>query len=97
MKSGIEEVDGQLVELTKHRAKVDKREKQRWYSGFLTVAHERGYRSGWAANQYHQKFGAWPRGLDLVPGPAEQDVRNYVTASQIRYAKRRKAQEAAHA
>ena len=97
VKSGIEEVEGQLVELTKHRAKVDKREKQRWYSGFLTVAHERGYRPGWAANQYRQKFGAWPRGLDLVPGPAGQDVRNYVTASLIRYAKRRKAQEAVHA
>ncbi len=97
VKSGIEEAEGQLVELTKHRAKVDKREKQRWYSGFLTVARERGYRSGWAANQYRQKFGAWPRGLDRVPAPAGQDVRNYVTASQIRYAKRRKAQEAAHA
>ncbi len=77
--------------------KVDKPEKQRWYSGFLTVEHERGYRSGWAANQYRQKFGVWPRGLNLVPGPAGQDVRNYVTASLIRYAKRRKAQEAVHA
>lgn len=96
-KSEIEEAEGNLVEVTKSKPKVDKAEKQRWYSALISIERERGYRSGWAANQYRQKFRVWPRGLDEIAGPAEPDVRNYVKASLIRYAKRREARGVAHA
>ena len=71
--------------------------KQRWYSALISIGRERGYRANWAANQYRQKFGVWPRGLDESPGPVGQDVRNYVKSSLIRYIKGREAREAAHA
>lgn len=86
--STIECQDGDLVEMMPgRRSRVDHDEKQRWYSMLRGVAQERGYKAGWAANQYRQKFGVWPRGLsDHLMEPAPE-VRSYVRSRMIAWAK----------
>lgn len=90
--SEIEEHDGELVEITTARLKADRAEKQRWHSQLRFIAKQRGYSSGWVAQTYRKRFGVWPRGLDMYrTTQPEADVRNYVTSTLIRYAKRSKA------
>jgi superfamily II DNA or RNA helicase len=93
--SKVGTVDGELLEFSEGTAKkfkkVDQQEKQRWFSMLLYIAGERGYKPGWAANQFKNKFGHWPDGLMRFAIPADQQVHNYVKYSQIRFAKRRKA------
>jgi DNA repair protein RadD len=91
--SQVEFEDGELQELKKPKRKeFTQAEKQRWFSMLLGVVQQRGYKSGWAANQYKQKFGGWPRGLSEHAMDPEPDVLNYVKHSMIRYAKRRRAE-----
>src|SRR5690606_34393745 len=71
-------------------------EKQKWYAMLLWEAQDRGYRRGWAANNFREKFGVWPRGMRETSTPPDQHVRNFLTAQRIRFAKRReKAAKAA--
>jgi superfamily II DNA or RNA helicase len=90
--SGIESIDGDLIEITAAgRAVIGRAEKQSWYSQLLHIERARGYKSGWAANQYRQKFGAWPRGLSEVTTDPTGEVLNYVKSRLIAFAKRRAA------
>lgn len=63
-------------------------EQRRFYSELLWIASERGYKSGWAAHKYKEKFGGWPDGMRHV-GPAEPDpaTRAWVRSRQIAFAK----------
>jgi hypothetical protein len=70
-------------------------EKQAWWSGILSIKAERSKSSGWAAHAYRDKFGVWPRGLLDIPGPASQEVRNFIRAKAIRFAKAQQAKGAA--
>jgi superfamily II DNA or RNA helicase len=89
--SGVEYVDGKLVELTPRTGRAPTmQEKQVFYGGLLWIAGDRGYRPGWAANQYKEKFGVWPRGLSDTPQPPTQAVQNYVKSRAIAWANRRK-------
>lgn len=87
--SEVECREGELVEL-KPATRAPKDKKQLWYSMFLKIGQDRGYKPGWAANQYRQKFGTWPRGLiDLTTEPSMEAL-NYVRYSMMRYAFRRR-------
>jgi hypothetical protein len=53
-----------------------------WY------ANRQGYRPGWAAHKYREKFGAFPPwGADVVPVPASPEVLSWIRSRQIAYAK----------
>ena len=41
--------------------------KARWYGALKSVAADRGYRPGWAAYKFHEKFGLWPDRLLAAP------------------------------
>mgnify|MGYP000206323424 CR=1 FL=1 len=89
--AGVETVDGELIELTPAKAKSGKAtrdEKQKFYSMALWMAGQRGYKAGWAANKYREKFEVWPRGLDDVKLPADQAFLNYEKSRRIAWAKR---------
>lgn len=86
--SGVETVDGELVELTPARAKADKSEKQRFYSMALWMADQRGYKRGWAANKYRERFDVWPRGLVDFPTDPDQAFLNWEKSRRIAWAKR---------
>src|SRR5690606_4567597 len=79
---------GELAELGK-TAMATRDVKQSWYSQFLYIAQQRGYREGWVAHKYKEKFGVWPRGMSEIAIPATQETLNYVRSRAIAYAKKR--------
>ena len=86
--------EGELVEIgvgkkKKTKEAADHDTKQRWFSGLLYIARERGYKDGWAANKYREKFEEWPRGLSDQSAFPDAAISSWVKASQIRWAKRR--------
>lgn len=93
--AGVETVDGELIQVCGKRPVPTKAEKQSFYSMALWMAGQRGYRRGWAANKYREKFGVWPRGLDDVPTPADQSFLNYEKSRRIAWAKAKANREAA--
>jgi DNA repair protein RadD len=66
-----------------------KQEKRDWYGQLLHVGQERGYKSGWAANKYKEKFGSWPNGLQVEPKKPGLEVQRWLKASHIRFVKSR--------
>ena len=88
----IEVADGDLVQIggkPKKPEVADMATKQRWYSGFLYVAESRGYKAGWAANKYRDRFGVWPRGLDDAPMQPAADISSWIKSRDIAWAKSR--------
>ena len=93
-RSPVEMQDGELEEVRggkkkKTKEAADHDTKQRWFSGLLYIARERGYKDGWAANKYREKFEVWPRGLSDQSAFPDAAISSWVKASQIRWAKRR--------
>ena len=88
----VERRDGELREIkttkTENR-KASKQEKQSFYGELKHFASERGYKEGWAANQYRSKFGVWPNAYKDCPlkEPTAETL-GYITHRQIAYAKR---------
>jgi superfamily II DNA or RNA helicase len=96
---GMEVGEGELQRMDRNAPKSSKKskaskasmaDKQTWFSMLTHIARERGYKPGWAANQYRQKFDVWPKGLSDVPIPPTAEVASWVRSRQIAYAKRRK-------
>ena len=53
------------------------------------IALERGYKPGWAAYKYKERFGAWPPYGAVTPLPPSPEVRSWVRSRQIAYARAR--------
>jgi superfamily II DNA or RNA helicase len=70
--------------------KVTMEDKQIFYSGLLEHARIKGYKRGWAANNYREKFGCWPQSILHVEGPIVPAVANWILKKNIawRMAKR---------
>jgi superfamily II DNA or RNA helicase len=87
---GVSTVAGELRELEilglKHIA-----EQQNFYSEALHYAKIRGYKEGWAAHLFKEKFGSFPRGMSMVTSPPTTKTLNWIRSRQIAYAKRRTA------
>ncbi len=92
----VEAVPGQLFELEmgKRANKVTGwPEKAAFYAGLKSYASERGYKPGYAANQYRMKFGVWPndpRVHHVEPGPVTPEIVSWIKSRQIAYAKARR-------
>ncbi|HNH18120.1 DEAD/DEAH box helicase [Zoogloea sp.] len=93
--SDVEVADGELVKIDrKARKPATPDVKQHVYSQLLHVARHRGYKPGWAANQYRARFGVWPRGLRDVEAAPSAELLGWLKSQAIRFAKaREKAQE----
>lgn len=64
--------------------------KAAFYAGLKTYANERGYKPGYAANQYREKFGVWPndpRVHDVSPGPITLETSSWIRSRHIAFAK----------
>jgi len=92
--SDVATVEGELVKQERKKP-ITKDAKQHVYSQLLFIEQHRGYRYGWAANQYRSIFDVWPRGLNEVTATPSQEVLNKVRANQIAYSKRKEAGHAA--
>jgi DNA repair protein RadD len=66
----------------------DPGERMRWLGMLAHIAKERGYKPGWAAHKYKEKFGTWPP-ASVAPIPPSQEVRSWVRSRDIAYAKAR--------
>ncbi len=82
---------GQLEELEQGKNIADRELKQLWYGQLLTVARDRGYKEGWVAHKYREKFTVWPKGLKDEQHPVSPEVARWLKSRQIAAAKARKA------
>ncbi len=93
----VSEAEGDLHELTRNKTPIidpataaqgQKREQRRVYAELCGYARERGYKSGWAAHQYKQRFGDWPRGMEGVqPCSPSAQTRNWIKSRIIAWVK----------
>lgn len=92
IKEQLETTAEELVKLQKQDNKgYTYEQKCEWYGGFLGYAHSRGYKDGWAANKYREKFGVWPNKVNPKLGRISPEVMGFIKHSQIKHAKRRAA------
>ena len=67
-------------------------ERARWHGMLTAVAAQRGYKPGWAAVNFKEKFGVWPLYSSTPePIPPTPEVYAWVRSRLIAYAKRRSA------
>jgi DNA repair protein RadD len=87
------DVDGELGEVGRNRrVGVNQYDRNEWHGMLAYIADERGYKPGWVAHKYREKFGVFPPwGVkpDLIEPTRE--VRSWVRSRMIAYAKRRVA------
>ena len=78
-----------LVDRKSRTAKAvsDPNERMRWHAMLTYIASERGYKPGWAAHKYHEKFGTWPPVRNITPMQPSQEVLSWVRSRAIAYAK----------
>lgn len=85
--------DGELVK-QERRKPIAKNHKQNIFSQYLFIEREQNRKRGWAAQNYRQDFGVWPRCLNEVATPPTQETRNKVTARKIAFLKSKEAERA---
>jgi len=86
----VEVIDGELGLLTRDGAvenAITTADKNLFHGQLLWIARERGYKPGWAAYKYKEKFGAWPRRNHVEPIAPLQATWSWVRSKQIAYAK----------
>ncbi len=67
--------------------------KERWYRMLKHRCLERGYKPGWVAVNFKERFGEWPprEWAGLMPLEPNDEVLSWLLSKIIRYSKRRKA------
>lgn len=60
-----------------------------WHAQLTHIAQSRGYRPGWAAHKYREKFGTWPRSRWVTPIEPTPEVLAWVRSRMIAFAKAR--------
>jgi superfamily II DNA or RNA helicase len=58
-----------------------------FYQQLLWIARERGYKPGWAAYKFKEKFGHWPPRESPVPMEPDEATRAWVRSRQIAFAR----------
>jgi DNA repair protein RadD len=89
--SKIECAQGELKQLTGKKTEYTATEKQKWYKMLRYLQEENGRKYGWVAHQYKEKFGVWPKFRSNLTLEPTEEVRNFVKAKAIAYAKANKA------
>ena len=78
---------GELVEL--EGKSVTKADKQDFFSELLFMSKSRGYKEGWAAWKFKEKFGVFPRMLEKVEKMPSMKTLNWLKSRAIAYSKGR--------
>jgi DNA repair protein RadD len=91
--------EGELAEVKNGRARstLVRADRDRWHAELLSIAEQKGYKPGWAAYKYREKFDDWPpRGSTPAPRKPSPEVLSWVKSRQIAFAKaKQKEREAA--
>jgi DNA repair protein RadD len=100
--SGVEEVEGELVELTREPMKLQKKgakrvwtmdEKAQFLAELKTYGLEHGYKPGWASRKYKDRFDVWPDWSikDIAPAAAISTATSmWIRSQQIAWARSKK-------
>jgi DNA repair protein RadD len=92
-KCTVVNAEGELIELTDRRtvaAVSQAKDKIRFFQELKCYAGDRGYKQGWAAYKFKEKFGHWPNGLDhLTPVEPSTSTLSWIKSKQIAYARER--------
>jgi DNA repair protein RadD len=67
----------------------DPDERLRWHAMLARIASGRGYKPGWAAYKFKEKFGHWPPSRFVEPIEPSPEVLSWVRSRDIAYAKAR--------
>jgi DNA repair protein RadD len=89
-KSKIVSKDGELVEFSAHGVPKpnDNREAVQFWRELKYIAADRGYKHGWVAYKFKDKYGYWPKGLDRLGGlPPSQATLNWIRSRTIAFVK----------
>jgi superfamily II DNA or RNA helicase len=90
----VEMVDGELVPLTKRTKKgvkgLEEIGRTHVYHQLLWIAHDRGYKEGWAAMKYKDAFGCWPNGISKDVETPDGVVLSWERSQRIKWAKSHK-------
>lgn len=96
----VSEIEPEAGELKEFKPKVKdpkdytRDDKEEFYGGLIYCGEQRGYKPGWAANQFRNKFGVWPNAYNDCPAiPPNSDVRGWIKMQAIQYRKRMESQE----
>jgi superfamily II DNA or RNA helicase len=85
--------EGELARINKNSRSAasayDPNERMRWHAELTYIAAERGYRPGWAAHKYKEKFGTWPPTRAIKPISPTPEILSWVRSRNIAYAKGR--------
>jgi hypothetical protein len=66
------------------KPEIDARE---FYAMLMAIALEHGYKPGWAAHKYREKFGCWPPSRNVTPIEPSPEVRSWVRSRAIAWAR----------
>ena len=86
----IATAEGELGVVQGGRAKANEygpEARQQWHAMLTGVAVERGYRPGWVAHKYREKFGDWPQHGGVTPIKPSPEVLSWVRSRNIAWAK----------
>lgn len=90
-RQSIEHVPGSLHEVAAKKAGPSADEKRSFHAQLRHIAADRGYKSGWAAAKFREKYGDWPEDRDVPPMEPTTAVLNWVRSRAIAFAKGKRA------
>jgi superfamily II DNA or RNA helicase len=79
-------VPGELTELETTKREL-LTENQKFYSELIYFSRMRGYKDGWAAHKYKERYGAYPRGLHTNPLATSTKTSSWIKSRNIAWAK----------
>lgn len=92
----VDQVPGELVEIdgNKLNRSTSWDDKRAFIAGLRCYAAQHGYKDGWVAHKYKQRFGVWPNDPRVRDQPAAEyglDLARWLKSQAIRYAKARQS------
>jgi DNA repair protein RadD len=91
----VEVAEGDLAAVDRNRNSgdaFDPTERLMFYRRLLWIAYQRGYKKGWAAHKFREKFSSWPPRTEVSPLEPDRATLAWVRSRQIAYAKALKGQ-----
>ena len=85
-------IDGKLEELQEANRKLQIENTDFW-AELQYYGRSRGYKDGWAAIKYKEKFGIYPNGLHVAPKPPSTKTLKWIKSRTIAYVKGKQASQ----
>jgi hypothetical protein len=84
--STIISIAGELEELEEANRKLHKSNTE-FYAELVYYGRLKGYKDGWAAHKYKEKFAVFPKGISLDPKPPTPETLRWIKSRMIAYSK----------